>query len=266
MTTVLQLSDTHLAAGSAPVSGRLATDAPLEHLINRLCNSRAQWGEIDAVLVTGDISDDGSDDSYARFKETLSPLNLPVFVIPGNHDAREAMRQAFLADGYLPDAGPLNWHRRVGDICIIGVDTLVEGKGHGQLTADTLHFLESQLQAAQGLPVMLALHHPPFHTGIAFMDAIGLNNAGELADILAATHSTVRVVCGHIHSMMVAEVAGQVVVSSPSPCSNFELDLRATAPTGYYDRDDGCLLHRWSNGFQTVRIGPVAGTGPHPFN
>ena len=65
--------------------------------------------------------------------------------------------------------------------------------------------------------------------------------------------------------MTVASIAGHVAVSSPSPCSGFELDVRDEASVGFYDSEDGCLLHRWSNGFQTVRIGPNTGTGPHPF-
>jgi Icc protein len=30
-------------------------------------------------------------------------------------------------------------------------------------------------------------------------------------------------------------------------------------------QEDGCLVHKWDAGFQSVRIGLVAGAGPFPF-
>lgn len=266
MTNILQISDTHLAADNTLVSGRLRTDESLTQLIDRLVDAQHQWGKIDAVIVTGDVSDDGSEQSYARFKTLISALNLPVFVIPGNHDAREPMRDAFRHDGYLPDAGMLNWHRKIGDIDVIGLDTLIEGHGQGLLAQESLDYLEQQLATLHNQPVIIAMHHPPFKTGIAFMDAIGLQNTDAFEAVLRrAQCKEIRAVCGHIHSMFVTSLASHVVLSSPSPCSGFELDLRTDAPVGYYDREDGCLLHRWCDGFQSIRIGPKTGKGPFPF-
>ncbi len=101
-------------------------------------------------------------------------------------------------------------------------------------------------------------------TGVEFMDAIGLVNADESAKAIAAATAEVRVVCGHIHSLAINGVGGQVAISAPSTCSSFELDLRAGAPVGFYDRPDGCLLHRWSSGFSTHVIGARTGAGPFP--
>jgi len=74
MTSILQISDTHLAADGVLVSGRLKTDASFEKLLARLVDAQEQWGNIDAVIVTGDISDDGSEQSYSRFKALVAPL------------------------------------------------------------------------------------------------------------------------------------------------------------------------------------------------
>lgn len=173
------------------------------------------------------------------------------------------MRNAF-ADG-LPANGPLNWTRQVGDIRLIGLDTLVEGRGLGTLSSESLSFLQETLSQAGEGPVLLALHHPPFACGIGFMDDIGLTNRTALREVLADYPGTLRIVCGHIHNMMVADVAGHVAISAPSPCSSFAYDRRTDAPIGYMTQEDGCLLHRWDAGFQTIRIGPVAGSGPFPF-
>jgi 3',5'-cyclic AMP phosphodiesterase CpdA len=263
MTTILQLSDTHIVPEGALVSGRLDTADALARLVVRISSIRDQIGPIDALLISGDLSDDGSAESYTRLKTLIAPLDLPTYVIAGNHDARNPMRAAFAND--LPIDGPLNWTRKLGDIQLIGLDTLAEGQGLGTLTPDSLSFLTDALSQAGGAPVLLALHHPPFACGISFMDNIGLTNRDALRDAVGAYDGTLRVVCGHIHSMIISDIVGHIAISAPSPSSTFAYDRRPDAPIGYMTEEGGCLLHRWEGGFQTVRIGPVAGLGPLPF-
>ena len=109
MTTILQISDTHIVPKGALVSGRMDTADALARLVARISSIREQIGPIDALLVSGDLSDDGSAESYARFRSLIAPVDLPTYVIPGNHDARDPMRAAFAED--LPKTGPLNWSR-----------------------------------------------------------------------------------------------------------------------------------------------------------
>ncbi|MEB8385858.1 phosphodiesterase [Rhodobacteraceae bacterium KMM 6894] len=265
MTCVLQISDPHIVADGALVSGRLETAAPLERLVMRLQDILPRIGPVDALLISGDVSDDGTPASYARFARIIAPLDLPTYVIPGNHDARDAMRDAFTDDGYLPATGRLNWHLPLGNVHLIGLDTLIEGAGGGTLDAATLAFLGNTLAALNGAPVLLALHHPPFATGIHFMDAIGLDNADALQDILRGYRGEVRVVCGHIHSMMTVALPPHIALSSPAPCSHFAYDRRAAAPVGYHEHAGGCLLHRWDGRFSTVHIPADPGPGPFPF-
>ena len=83
MTAILQITDTHIVAEGKLVSGQLETAAPLTRLVDQIASIRHQIGPIDAVIVSGDLSDDGSEASYARFKRLLAPLDLPTYVIPG---------------------------------------------------------------------------------------------------------------------------------------------------------------------------------------
>lgn len=263
MTTILHLTDTHIVPEGALVSGRLDTADALARLVARIESIRAQIEPIDALLVTGDLSDDGTPASYERFKSLIAPLGLSTYVITGNHDARAPMRAAFASS--LPAEGPLNWVHRISEVHLIGLDTLIEGQGAGALSSESLLFLQNALTQAGGAPVLLALHHPPFASGIRFMDDIGLTNHDAFRDIIADYKGRLRMVCGHIHSMMAADVAGHVALSAPSPCSTFAYDRRHDAPVGYHTVEDGCLLHRWSDGFQSIRIGPISGSGPYPF-
>jgi Icc protein len=263
MTTILQITDTHIVGKGALVSNRLDTQSALSRLIDRILSIKHQLGAIDAVLVTGDLSDDGTNESYERFKTLLAPLDLPLLVVPGNHDARDPMRAAFVDQ--FAQTGPLNWVTQIGDLRVIGLDTLVEGTGKGTLTARTLAFLESALAEAKNTPTLIAMHHPPFRSGIDFMDNIGLTNCCDFHDVVSTYKGQLRVLCGHIHSMMVADLGGHIAVSGPSPCSSFAFDRRKDAPVGFMTLEDGCLLHVWKAGFQTIRIAPDAGAGPFPF-
>jgi 3',5'-cyclic AMP phosphodiesterase CpdA len=113
--------------------------------------------------------------------------------------------------------------------------------------------------------VFLALHHPPFTCGIDFMDSIGLTNRTALRDILAGYSNSLRIVCGHIQNMIAGDLAGHIAISAPSPYSTFAYDRRIGAPVGFMVQEDGFLLHRWDGGFQSIRIGPEAGSGPFAF-
>ena len=263
MTTILQITDTHIVRDGALVSGRLDTAAALTRLINRIQSIRDQIGTIDVVLISGDLSDDGSAQSYERFKALLAPLDLPLLVIPGNHDARAPMRAAFA--GHFTQDGPLDWVTQVGDLRIIGLDTLVEGSSKGTLSTQSLVFLKTALADGNDTPTLLSLHHPPFRSGINFMDDIGLTNRAAFCDVVYDHTGPLRIVCGHIHSMIIADVGRHIAISAPSPCSTFAYDRRTDAPVGFMTLEDGCLLHRWDGGFQTIRIGPDAGPGPFPF-
>lgn len=59
----------------------------------------------DVVLLTEDLTDQGSQSAYLHLDELLKPLKVPLFVIPENHDNREERRKAFLKHSYMPLEG-----------------------------------------------------------------------------------------------------------------------------------------------------------------
>jgi 3',5'-cyclic AMP phosphodiesterase CpdA len=101
-------------------------------------------------------------------------------VIPGNHDAREPLRAAFAADGYLPADGFLQYAIEDYPVWLIALDTLIPGAAGGLLCSERLAWLDHALASAAARPVLLMMHHPPFLTGIERMDRDGLQNTEAL--------------------------------------------------------------------------------------
>ena len=63
----------------------------------------------DLVLLTGDIVDEGQPAEYAMARELLSALQVPLRIIPGNHDERSACRAAFRDHLCLPANRPFSY-------------------------------------------------------------------------------------------------------------------------------------------------------------
>src|ERR1043166_9273553 len=104
----------------------------------------------DVVLITGDLTDCGLNEEYDHLKIILRRLDIPFFMILGNHDRRDNFRRVF-SDyrGVTEDPEFVQFVIDDYPVRLIGLDTLVPGKGEGALCARRLTFLERAL-AAEG--------------------------------------------------------------------------------------------------------------------
>lgn len=265
MARFLHLSDLHVVAEGAMCSSILDTRAILSAAVDVLLAGMDKLGPFDAVLLTGDISDDGSRESYDIALRELARLSLPIFAVPGNHDARAAFRSAFSKQAWMPATGPVNWIHDLEDTVLIGLDTLVEGQGGGRLAPESLSFLASALKGAAGRDVVVALHHPPLATGIRFMDGIGLENTASLMDAIPERSAPILFVAGHVHGVYLGRIGAHTVVTAPSICSAFGLDRRLDAPVGFFTGPTGfAILQTGAQACWTAQ--PLhLGTGPHSF-
>lgn len=266
MTRILQITDVHLVAPPQLVSNKLSTYDIFKDAIDRIRVDLKKFEKIDAILVTGDITDTGDIESYYAFREQIERLTIPYFLIPGNHDLKESMLTCF-SDKLTLDAKTqkINWVHDFDDIRLIGLDTSVPNVPGGILDDLTLAFLSESLLKAQGKPVLIALHHPPFQSGNHFMDNIGLDGIVKLEAILSASNNDIRLVSGHLHSNIVATIGNKVAMSSVAISSAFLTDYRKDAPIGFSTDPRGYMIHEWDNGFRSTSIPLITGTGPHPF-
>jgi 3',5'-cyclic AMP phosphodiesterase CpdA len=162
----------------------------------------------DAVVVTGDLADGARPEEYARVRELLEPLPMPVHVLPGNHD------DPAVAEG--------DWVVRVGELRLIGCDTTIPGRDDGELDLD---WLAARLVEDRATPTIVAMHHPPILTGIGGLDAIGLTNRAGLGALLERSPQVRRVIAGHVHRGAFGVVGGCGVVACPSTNLQAKLEI-----------------------------------------
>jgi 3',5'-cyclic AMP phosphodiesterase CpdA len=261
MMLIAQLSDTHILAPGKlyRTRGGFGPIDTAAFLSRAVATVNALDPLPDLTVVTGDLADHGDPSEYAHLRELLAPLRMPVFLIPGNHDAREPLRQAFGAAGYFPADGFLQYTVEEYPLRLVAIDTLVPGVHSGGLCAERLRWLDEMLAAAPDQPTIVLMHHPPFPTGIEHMDEYGLDNSAGFAGVIGRHSQVERILCGHLHRAIDRRFAGTVAGTAPSTAHQIVLDIRPKAPLSFLLEPPGYQLHLWQQGVGLVTHNAVIG-------
>lgn len=261
---IAHISDMHIRAPGELAYGRVDTAV---HLRRCVAHILALEPRPDIVVATGDLVDLGRREEYRHLAEILAPLPIPLFLIPGNHDDRDALRNTMGGLDYLDsDSEFIQYVAFRGGLRLIALDTLVPGRGEGLLCAVRLTWLEDKLGADRETPTIILMHHPPFTTGIEHMDRVGLRTAFPLEPMIRRYTNVERILCGHLHRSIQMRFGGTLATTCPSPAHQVALDLAPSAPSMFVMEPPGYLLHR-STPAGTVTYGVVVGeyAGPFPF-
>ena len=199
----------------------------------------------DIVALTGDLVDHGEPEEYAHLRALLAPLAMPVFVIAGNHDQREPLRAAFGGEGYLPQEGFLQYTVEDWPLRLVALDTTIPGQHGGTLCDERLGWLDRTLAMQPARPTAILMHHPPFATGITYMDNYGLDNATGLAEVVGRHPQVERILCGHLHRAIDRRFAGTVAGTAPSTAHQIRLNLVPDARISFIFEPPGYQLHLW---------------------
>jgi 3',5'-cyclic-AMP phosphodiesterase len=132
---IAQISDMHVKAPGELLYRRIDTAA---YLAQAVAHIMALDPRPDVALATGDLVEAGKPEEYAHLRQLLAPLAMPVHLIPGNHDAREALREVFADHAYLPKSGFLHYTIESYPVRLVALDSLVPGKTHGELCNERL--------------------------------------------------------------------------------------------------------------------------------
>lgn len=228
---ILHLSDTHIGRVDGPEGGRVDAADALRFLLGELRHQRG----VDAVVVTGDLADDGSVEAYTTVRELIGgfahSLDAPVFYTTGNHDERSAFTKV-LGSGH-PDAvlgfpGPERAAvSTVGGWRFVTLDSLVPGQVYGRIGAEQLDWLREVLSTPAERGTVVAFHHPPISLDVSVTQRVfGLRDPDGLAEVIRG--SDVRVLLtGHFHLQLFGLLAAVPVWVTPGVVNRIDL---TTAP------------------------------------
>ncbi|MFI2432791.1 metallophosphoesterase [Streptomyces sp. NPDC018693] len=175
-------------------------------------------GEVDALLVTGDIADHGAEAEYEEAARLLGLTDgsapLPVLTCPGNHDSRAPYRKALL--GQPAAEGPVNSVRVFPGGAVLMCDSSIPGEDDGALADETYDWIEDTLDGLDaGTPALLAFHHPPVALHHPLPDAYQLADPDRLAALLERRPEIAGLVTGHAHTPAATAFAGRPLVVGP---------------------------------------------------
>jgi 3',5'-cyclic AMP phosphodiesterase CpdA len=260
MTVIAHITDVHLVEPEH--AARTGTDrARLSYLsfgrpinyedrMQRFARAlEGAWGSgADHVLITGDLTEDGTDEQFEVLALVLGESRLrpeQVTLIPGNHDAyvdATAWQRAL--------EGPLSPYARTSAKCsvlefreatILPVSTAFHQswlRSAGQVAADEIEWVARVAAdpCFSRRPLVVAQHHPPLGCPVPVLQWVdGLQNHASMRSLLGSTDH-MFVVHGHTHRRTDRRLGGkgpmrifgaEAVVESKAP-----LRLYEACPTG----------------------------------
>ncbi|MEC4816221.1 MAG: 3',5'-cyclic-AMP phosphodiesterase [Scytonema sp. PMC 1069.18] len=224
--SLAQVTDMHLFANENQKLLGMPTALSFQAVIQQLKQLRT---ELDLLLLTGDLSSDGSLESYATVQTLLHPLRLSTYWLPGNHDNAIAMNlvlnQGLMSRRKSFERGGWNF---------VLLDSSVPGCVHGHLSTQSLKWLDSQLRILRNKPTLVSLHHPPFRVNSCWLDSSKLQNSEDLFAVIDRHPQVKLVLFGHIHQEFYYQRHEVHYLGTPSTCiqfapksSNFSLDQQS---------------------------------------
>ncbi|MBO6766826.1 MAG: metallophosphoesterase [Erythrobacter sp.] len=182
--------------------------------------------KLDYIVLSGDLTDHGDSESFDKIAQILSDMPCPLLPLVGNHDAREAMLQAFPD---TPCEGEfLQYVVESDGLRIICLDTFEAGRHGGAFCERRRDWLRAELDRGSDTPCVIFMHHPPIVSGIDWMDpAPDEQWIRNFADAIEGPQDTIRAIhCGHLHRRVSTSFRGIPLGITPSIAPLVALDLR----------------------------------------
>ena len=226
---VAQITDTHIKPNGRLAYGNILDSSLCLKNVVKHCNDFNP--KIDIVIVTGDITDAGKLEEYEEFNKIMLELKVPWFVIPGNHDNKNILMEFFDKHDYLPRNEKFcNYVINKYPFILIGLDSTVIGKSHGEFCKERLNWLEKNLKRFSNKPAFLFMHHPPFVTGIDGMDNQNFKSSSRFFEILKSYPNVKHIACGHVHRAAETVIEGIGISVAPNGAHSVNLDLISKGP------------------------------------
>lgn len=211
---VLQISDMHLFDA---IDKQLVGVNTEQSFLSVLQLAQDQCWPPDVIFLTGDLSQDGTDTSYQRLNTHLSALNIPCFLLPGNHDTPDKLAALFNhpSVSYQPFLHHGSW-------LFAFLNSETPGEEGGSLDDAEVTALEREIKLHPTKNVLICLHHQLQAINSPWLDTMAVRNPDKLITLIRDCPKIHAVIHGHIHQAFESRVAGKPVYGVPSTCFQFK--------------------------------------------
>lgn len=210
MTRLLQFTDLHLLADKEAFFCNINPYQQLKSLVEK---GKAYCP--DGVLLTGDLSQDMTEQSYQHIIDTFKTMDCPHYFIPGNHDNVDLCRSVLLKAGFYHekqlDLGP--WQ-------VVFLDSVMPGEIAGHLKQLEFDFLKKAI--VNGKRTMVCMHHHPLPVS-EFMDRYMINNHAAFVSFIKPIKNIQMILFGHIHSEFHQRIDHIDFYATPSTSVQFSI-------------------------------------------
>lgn len=221
----------------------------------------------DIVLLTGDLVESGEDWSYQKLQVQLEGIECPIYYALGNHDNRLVFQKNFpeveQSDGFV------QYVIEGFSLRIIVLDTHEEGLHGGGFCKKRADWLTRTLAMAPNRPTLIAMHHPPIKTGIAWMTTT--EDAPWVKRFRAAIkphNNVVHIIAGHIHRTIFKKFENTTISVCEAVAPEVKLELapiEADTPDGrtlLLDSAPSYSLHHWDGAQLTSHFARASDARP----
>jgi 3',5'-cyclic AMP phosphodiesterase CpdA len=259
MTVVAHVTDLHLvehdhhkragAAKSRLLYLNTGRKIDPKQRFDRVCEALRRAERSDHVVVTGDLTEDGTQAQFELLAAALYEAKLEperVTLVPGNHDL-------YADHGAFERAlrGPLQPYARTSAVgvpvelagaVVVPVTTAIAHRlwfSAGTLTVDAAQTLDKLARdsALRDRPLLVVQHHPPLGHGNALWNWIDGTRAPERGVRLLREHAHMHVLHGHTH----ARRSYRVRREGPEQCHSGAAVLSSSEHVRFYDTAHGEL-------------------------
>jgi len=218
---LVQITDCHIFASAEDSLQGLNTRQSFAAVSDAVVKHQDR---LDLLLATGDLSQDGSSESYGYLAQEFDSMGIPAFWLPGNHDDSDAMQEHFAGKWIHASK-----HVLIGDWQIVLLDSTIKGEVCGRVSATQLDFLEGALKAYPDRHALVCLHHQALDCGSEWLDLKGLKDSDQLRAQLVQYDNLRAVLWGHVHQESHRIIDGVEWMSTPSSCVQFKPGSKAFA-------------------------------------
>lgn len=166
------------------------------------------------LLVTGDISQDGTIESYKKVFDLLKKLNCKIFWLHGNHDDLETLK--------LVSSNYQNMHElnliTIRNWAFIKLDSVKTGSDIGYIKNDDIETLEDRIKGLPDKNIAIVMHHHPIDSGTPLVDESKIENHEVLLELIKRQKNIKVIICGHAHNNYSIPYESANVEIAPASC------------------------------------------------